>query len=101
MAWNASVERSHWQISLSEGQAPLACQDDHLRSDPESADATAMASQPPWNTGSALPLKAVSSADTGSRARHHQPVARPTMHHDSQTCWQSPCVHAVLLCNGV
>ncbi|CAK0782807.1 hypothetical protein CVIRNUC_006002 [Coccomyxa viridis] len=58
VAWNASVERSHWQISLREGLAPLACQDDLLRPDHESSDTTHLPSQPPWNTGSALPLQA-------------------------------------------
>ena len=65
MAWSASVERSHWQISLREGLAPLACQDDLLRPNQEGSDTTHLPSQPPWNTGSALPLKAVSSADRG------------------------------------
>lgn len=27
LAWNASLERSHWQISFSEGQAPVRCQE--------------------------------------------------------------------------
>ena len=26
-AWNASLERSHWQISFGEGQAPVRCQE--------------------------------------------------------------------------
>ena len=78
VAWNASLERSHWQISFREGQALLACQDDLLRSDKESADATAMTSQPPWNAGSALPLKAVSSAETESRACYMAPVTGQT-----------------------
>ena len=59
------MERSHWQISLREGLAPLACQDDLLRPNQEGSDTTHLPSQPPWNTGSALPLKAVSSADRG------------------------------------
>ena len=100
VAWNASMERSHWQISLREGQAPPACQDDLWRPDQESIDTTEMASQPPWNTGSALPLEAVSLADKESQACYHGICGKADMHHDSQTRWQTACVHALLLCVG-
>ena len=79
------MERSHWQISLREGQASLACQEGLLRPNMESIDTTEAASQPPWNVGSALPLKAVSSADKGSQACYHGTYGKADMHHDSQT----------------
>jgi len=57
LAWNASAERSHWQISFSEAQAPAECQRGLW--DPDMA-LDGMAAQPRRNAVSAVLLKQVS-----------------------------------------
>lgn len=57
LAWNVSVERSHWQISFSEGRAPAECQDGLW--DPDMA-LDGMAAQPRRNVASAVLREQVS-----------------------------------------
>ena len=50
------MERSHWQISFPEGQAPIRCQQGLWDPDTESPEGEDTIAQPPWNAGSAMPL---------------------------------------------
>lgn len=61
LAWNASADRSHWRISFSEGQAPVACQGGLWDPDLDSNGYDGSA-QPPWNAGSAQLLEQVRRA---------------------------------------
>ena len=50
------MERSHWQISLPEGQAPIRCQQGLWDPDKVNLEGKNTVAQPPWNAGSAMPL---------------------------------------------
>ena len=53
-AWNASLERSHWQISFSEGQAPVRCQGELWDPDMDAEAGEVPVALPVRNTGGAL-----------------------------------------------
>ncbi|CAL5220217.1 g2193 [Coccomyxa viridis] len=46
LAWNASVERSQWQISFSEGRAPLKCQNGLWDPDEDAETGSALLAEP-------------------------------------------------------
>ena len=59
-AWNASLERSHWQISFGEGQAPVRCQAGLWDPDVDAGAGGAPVAQAMELAGNALLLKQVS-----------------------------------------
>ena len=61
-AWNASLERAHWQISLSEGQAPIGCQEGLWDPDDNEGTGEPLIAQPLPSPGSTPVLEQVSRA---------------------------------------
>ena len=62
LSWNASLERSHWQISLGEGEAPVRCQTGLWDPDNDAEKRSKPLAEPPGTDGAAAVLEQASRA---------------------------------------